>query len=350
MSKATPFWDRGRHADRRATLLLRGRIKRALRTHFEADGFVEVEVGQLQVSPGNEAHLHAFRTTFIGTDAARGDLYLHTSPEFACKKLLAAGETKIFDFARVFRNRERSDLHAPEFTMLEWYRASAAYEAIQRDCIDVLKLAAEIASNRELRFRDRSCDPQAEAERISVVDAFRYHAGIELLPTLSAHGQGDRDHLATRARRAGLDVAENDSWTDIFSKLLVSRVEPRLGIERPTILFEYPRCEAALARATPHDPRLAERFELYACGVELANGFGELTDPVEQRARFVAEMDEKERLYGERYPIDEDFLGALANMPPASGVALGFDRLVMLAAGAPRIDDVLWIPFPEGES
>jgi lysyl-tRNA synthetase class 2 len=350
MSEATPFWDRQRHADRRATLLLRGRIKAALRAHFEADGFVEVEAGQIQVSPGNEAHLHAFRTSFVSTDATSAALYLHTSPEFACKKLLAAGETKIFDFARVFRNRERGDLHAPEFTMLEWYRAGAPYADIQRDCIDVLKSAANIAGNRSLRFRDRNCDAHADPERITVADAFRYHAGVELLPTLSADGQGDRDHLATRARRAGLDVAADDNWADIFSKLLVSRVEPRLGLGRPTILYEYPRCEAALARATEHDPRVAERFELYACGVELANGFGELTDPVEQRTRFLSEMDEKQRVYGERYPLDEDFLAALAHMPPASGVALGFDRLVMLATGAPRIDDVLWTPFPGGRS
>ncbi len=348
MSEATPFWDRSRHADRRATLLLRGRIKAALRAQFETDGFTEVEAGQLQVSPGNEAHLHAFATSFVGTDAARGELFLHTSPEFACKKLLAAGETKIFDFARVFRNRECGDLHAPEFTMLEWYRAGAPYEDIQRDCLDVLRRAAEIAGTSALRFRDRSCDPRADADRITVADAFRYHAGVELLPSLSADGQGDRDHLATRARRAGLEVAKNDTWADIFSKLLVSRVEPKLGLGRPTILFEYPRCEAALARATPHDPRVSERFELYACGVELANGFGELTDPVEQRARFLAEMDEKQRVYGERYPLDEDFLAALAHMPPSSGVALGFDRLVMLATGAPRIDDVLWTPFPGG--
>jgi lysyl-tRNA synthetase class 2 len=348
MNQASPFWDRRRHADRRATLLLRGRIKAALRAHLEADGFIEVESGQLQLSPGNEAHLHAFGTTFVGTDASRENLYLHTSPEFACKKLLTAGETKIFDFARVFRNRERGDLHAPEFTMLEWYRAGAPYEDIQRDCLDVLKRATEIADNRSLRFRDRTCDAHFEAERITVSDAFRYHAGIELLPTLSAEGQGDRDHLATRARRAGCEVAADDTWADIFSKLLVSRIEPKLGLGRPTILVEYPRCEAALARATSNDPRVAERFELYACGVELANGFGELTDPVEQRARFLSEMEEKQRVYGERYPLDEDFLAALAHMPPASGVALGFDRLVMLAAGVPRIDDVLWTPFPVG--
>jgi lysyl-tRNA synthetase class 2 len=179
-----------------------------------------------------------------------------------------------------------------------------------------------------------------------VADAFAAHAGIDLMATLSDKGEGDREALAGRARRAGFEVARNDNWADIFSKLLVARVEPLLGLERPTILTEYPRCEAALAHACKHDPRLAERFELYVCGVELANGFGELTDPAEQRVRFEAEMDEKERVYDERYPIDEDFLAALAHMPQACGVALGFDRLVMLAVGARCLDDVLWTLAP----
>ena len=330
--------------------MLRNRIKKAVRRYFEANGFIEVECGALQVSPGNEAHLHAFSTELETPDARRARFYLHTSPEFACKKLLAAGETRIFDFARVFRNRERGALHAPEFTMLEWYRADAPYEEVQRDCLMILGIASDATGGELLRYRERSCDPHADVERLTVAEAFRYHAGIELLETVSNGGQGDRDHLATKARRAGLSVAENDTWSDIFSKVLASRIEPRLGNGRPTILFEYPRCEAALARAAGHDPRVSERFELYVCGVELANGFGELTDPTEQRARFEAEMDEKERVHGERYPLDEDFLAALAQMPPAGGVALGFDRLVMLAAGAPRIDDVIWTPLSDEES
>jgi lysyl-tRNA synthetase class 2 len=326
-------------------LLKRGRIAQAFRAHFLQDGFVEVECGALAVSPGNEAHLHAFATEASGPDGARTRLFLHTSPEFACKKLLAAGEEKIFDFARVYRNRERGTLHAPEFTMLEWYRANEVYERVQQDCIALMRLAAEIGGAKMFSFRGRDCDPRAEAERLTVAQAFTWHAGVELLDTLSAEGAGDRNALAVKARRAGLEVAADDNWADIFSKILVARVEPKLGIGKPTILCEYPRCEAALARASAHDPRVAERFEIYACGVELANGFGELTDPKEQRARFTHEMDEKERVYGERYPLDEDFLAALDRMPEASGVALGFDRLVMLAVGARKIDDVRWTPL-----
>ena len=342
----SPWWTPDRHADRRPALIQRGRIKAATRAWFEERGFTEVECGALAVSPGNEAHLHAFKTEAIETGGARRTLYLHTSPEFAAKKLLAAGETRIFDFARVFRNRERGPSHAPEFTMLEWYRANEDYDSVIADCVALVRLAAETTGAAQFEHRGRVCDPRAEAERLTVADAFTHHAGIDLLATLNERGEGQRDILATKARRGGFDVADNDNWADIFSKILVARVEPKLGIERPTILCEYPRCEAALARASARDPRVAERFELYVCGVELANGFGELTDPIEQRARFESEMAEKQRIYGERYPIDEDFLAALAHMPPASGVALGFDRLVMLATGSRKIGDVLWTPAP----
>jgi len=340
-----PWWDAQNHADRRPLLALRGRIKTGLRTWFEDQDFTEVECGVLAVSPGNEAHLHAFRTDRVRADGTSQPLYLHTSPEFAAKKLLAAGERQIFEFARVFRNRERTALHAPEFTMLEWYRVGAAVGQAMDDTVALVRGAARIADATALRFRDRACDPFADAEHLSVAEAFRIHAGIELMDMLDAHGVGDRNMFATRARRAGFSVAEDDGWSDIFSRVLAAAVEPRLGLGRLTLLTDYPRQEAALARPKPSDPRLSERFELYACGVELANGFGELTDPAEQRARFEAEMDEKQRVHGERYPLDEDFLAALAKMPSASGVALGFDRLVMLVSGAPRIDDVLWTPL-----
>jgi lysyl-tRNA synthetase class 2 len=297
------------------------------------------------VSPGNETHLHAFETRLTGPDGQSRALYLHTSPEFAAKKLLAAGEERIFDFARVFRNRESGRLHAPEFTMLEWYRAGEAYDSVIADSLAVLRLAADVAEAGTFRHRDLACDPRARADRLTVADAFTHLAGIDLLATLSADGEGDAGALRARARRGGIPLSDDDDWSDLFSKILTLRVEPRLGAERPCILYEYPVCEAALARVSPRDARVAERFELYACGVELANGFGELTDSVQQRARFETAMAKKQRVYGQRYPLDEAFLGALAQMPPASGVALGFDRLVMLATHAPNIDSVLWTPL-----
>ena len=272
-------------------------------------------------------------------------LYLHTSPEFAAKKLLAAGEVRIFDFARVFRNRERGRLHAPEFTMLEWYRAHEDYAAVIADSLALVRLTAEVVAVQAFSHRGVQCDPRAQAERLTVAEAFTHFAGIDLLATLSASGEGDAAALRVRARRGGIDVSDEDDWSDMFSKILTLRVEPRLGLERPCILYEYPVCEAALAKVSARDPRVAERFELYVCGVELANGFGELTDPVQQRARFEKEMAKKESVYGQRYPLDESFMDALSHMPPASGVAMGFDRLVMLATGAPNIDSVLWTPL-----
>jgi lysyl-tRNA synthetase class 2 len=350
MSQPSPWWARRVHADRQPLLRARRRVLAALRDHLETRDFVEVETAILQVSPGNETHLHAFATELAAPGGARRPLYLHTSPEFACKKLLAAGEPRIFEFARVFRNREQGTLHHPEFTMLEWYRTGESCEALMADCTNFLAIAAAAAGTDRFMFRGRDADPMAAPERLTVADAFMLHAGIDLMATLRDDGPPDRDGLVVQARAAGIRLADDDTWSDIFSRVLVERVEPQIGNGRATFLTEYPACEAALARPKPSDPRVAERFELFACGVELANGFGELTDPALQRTRLEAEMDRKEQLYGERYPIDEDFLSALAAMPPASGCALGFDRLVMLAARASRIDQVIWTPLPLDET
>ena len=343
----SPWWSATRHADIRPFLAARSAITKAIRAWFDEQGFAEVETGILQVSPGNETHLHAPRTELTSATGALATRYLRTSPEFACKKLLAAGEPRIFEFARVFRDRERGDLHLPEFTMLEWYRADAAYDAVMADSVVIIAHAAQATGIGRFSFRGRSADPFAEPELLTVAAAFERFAGIDLLATI-AGGEGDRAGLAAAAGTR-VRIADDDTWSDIFSKVLVEHIEPKLGQGRLTVLFEYPAPEAALARAKASDPRVAERFEIYACGVELANGFGELTDAQVQRRRFMQAMDEKARRYGERYPLDEDFLDAVAKMPEASGVALGFDRLVMLAGGALRIDQVVWTP-PAGEA
>jgi lysyl-tRNA synthetase class 2 len=346
VDQPSPWWSPARHADRKPFLLARNAMTRALRAWFEAQGFAEVETAILQVSPGNETHLHAPRTDLVGADGTRATRYLRTSPEFAAKKLLAAGEQKIFEFARVFRDRERGDLHLPEFTMLEWYRANAPYDAVIADSTAIIAHAARTTGIGRFSFRGRTADPLAEPELLTVAAAFERFAGIDLLATV-ASGNGERDRLAAAARDR-VRLTDDDTWSDIFSKILVEHVEPNLGQGRLTVLCEYPAPEAALARTKTSDPRVAERFEIYACGVELANGFGELTDAREQRRRFALAMDEKQRRYGERYPLDEDFLEAVAEMPEASGVALGFDRLVMLVSGALRVDQVVWTP-PAGE-
>ena len=341
------FWAPETHAERRPFLILRGEISRAVRDLFAALEFVEVETAALQVSPGNETHVHAMRTE-LASSTGRDQRYLRTSPEFACKKLLAAGERRIFEFARCYRNRESGVLHHPEFTMLEWYRAHGPYELLMDDCMAVIASAAKTSGARQFSFRDRTADPFAAPERITVTEAFERFAGIDLMAALPMEGP-DRRRFAKMAIDAGVNIPHEDTpnketWGDIFSRVLVEKIEPHLGIGRATILDAYPAVMSALARPKAGDARVAERFEVYVCGVEIANGFGELTDAAEQRRRLAAEMAEKERIYHERYPIDDDFIAALATMPPASGVALGFDRLVMLATGATRIDQVMWTP------
>jgi elongation factor P--(R)-beta-lysine ligase len=336
------FWAPDAHAERRPFLILRGEISRAVRDLFAEMEFIEVETATLQVSPGNETHIHAMRTE-LASPTGRDRRYLRTSPEFACKKLLAAGERRIFEFARCYRNRESGALHHPEFTMLEWYRAHGQYELLMHDCMAVVSRSAQTAGTRQFTFRERTANPLADPERITVTEAFKRFAGIDLMAALPLEGP-DRRRFAMMAIDAGVNIPNEDTWGDIFSRVLVEKVEPHLGIGRATILDEYPTVMSALARPKVSDSRVAERFEVYICGVEIANGFGELTDAVEQRRRLAAEMAEKERIYHERYPIDDDFIAALRIMPPACGVALGFDRLVMLAAGATRIDQVMWTP------
>jgi elongation factor P--(R)-beta-lysine ligase len=327
-SEPSPWWSAGRHADVRPFLVARNAITKAVRAWFEEQGFTEVETGVLQVSPGNETHLHAPRVRLVRPDGQHIQRYLRTSPEFACKKLLAAGETKIFEFARVFRDRERGRLHLPEFTMLEWYRANASYDAVMADAVVVIAHAAQATGIGRFSYSGKTADPFAEPELLTVAAAFERHAGVDLLATV-ADGQGNRENLAAAATTK-VRMTDDDTWSDIFSKILVEYVEPRLGQGRLTLLYDYPLPEAALARAKSADPRVAERFEIYACGVELANGFGELTDAEEQRRRFAQAMEQKQRRYGERYPLDEEVL-------------------VMLASGATAVDQVVWTP-PAGET
>ncbi len=345
MSGTEP-WQPGVHAHRRPALLMRSKLLAALRAFFAGRDFVEVETPALQVSPGMEPHIGALATELAEPfGSARHPLYLHTSPEFAMKKLLAAGEQRIYQIAHCWRDGERSPLHHPEFTMLEWYRAGETYEALMADCAALLAAAAWGVDEHRLRRGELQCNPFAAPARVTVAEAFIRHAGIDLLAVLDA-----RDALAAELRRIGLHAGETDTWEDLFHRVMLERIEPQLGVGAPTILCDYPLALAVNAKPSERDPRLAQRFELYVCGVELANGCTELTDAAEQRRRFAVDADLKERLYGVRVPIDEDFLAALAAMPPAAGIALGFDRLAMLTAGAERIDDVLWLPVAAGGS
>ena len=345
------WWQRDVLAKRLPALTVRNQVAVVTRQFFTEREFVEVETPALQVSPGIEPHLTAFETQLFEpfAEAHTRTLYLHTSPEFAMKKLLTAGMEKIFQLARVWRNGERSSTHHPEFTILEWYRVGAGWRDIAEDCETLVRsviLQARFNSESiQFKWRGLACDPLAAWEYISVNEAFKKHCGIDLLATAPEPLNPDPVLLAVEAKRAGVRVDPNDQWDEIFFRIYLEKIEPKLGVGAPTVLYDYPLCMGALARQSPVDGRVAERFEVFVCGVELANGFGELTDAVEQLRRFKSDIERKQEIAGYSYPIDEDFLDALVvGMPEASGVALGFDRLVMLCAGADKIEDVLWAP------
>ncbi len=346
-----PWWQREVFAERLPALLVRNQVTVATRQLFTEREFVEVETPAIQVSPGTEPHLTAFETQIFepfSKDHA-SKLYLHTSPEFTMKKLLTAGMKKIFQLAKVWRNGERSSTHHPEFTMLEWYRAGAGWRDIAEDC-EVLIRRVILESHSDavtinIKWRGQVCDPFADWEYLSVNDAFKKYCGINLLATAPEPLKPEPFLLAIEAKRIGVRVNPKDKWDEIFFRIYLEKIEPKLGVGVPTVLYDYPLSMAALARPNPNDGRVAERFEVFVCGLELANGYGELTDAAEHLRRFELDIERKKEIAGCSYPIDKDFLNALsAGMPAASGVALGFDRLVMLCAGVDKIEDVLWAP------
>ncbi len=322
---------------------VRARLNAAARAALGGMGYEEVETPCLVPAPGMEPHIDAFRATFRPEGGPERPLWLHTSPEYAMKRLLADGMERVFQLSRVFRNGEISRTHNPEFTMLELYRAGTDYRGIMADTERTLAACARALAGDGAALvarAGRALDFTAPCEVVTVQEAFQRHAGLDL----AACG-GDAARLAAAARAAGHDPGPGgESFDDVFFRVMLDAVEPRLGVDRPTWLVDWPASMAALSRVKPNDPRWAERFELYAGGLELANGFTELTDAKEQRARLAEEQKLRARLGRPVYPLDERFLGALARLPPSGGVAVGWDRVLMLLAGAESIDEVLLFP------
>lgn len=329
---AQPTWHPESLAARLPFLKRRALLTQATRAFFTARGFTEVETPYAVPAPGEEVHLRTFATEREATDGTREKLWLHTSPEFAMKKLLVAGAGKIFQLARVWRNAEGSALHAPEFTMLEWYEPGLGFTGLMDQTEAYLRaVLPETVTCRGITTN------LSRFERLTMQEAFARYVGADLLATAN--------NAQALAAQANTRLRENETWEDLFFRLLLDRVEPNIGRDHPTFLTHWPAAQAALARRDPADSRVAERFELFICGMELANAFHELTDPEEQRARFQEDRARRHALTGPDWPLDEDFLAALEHgMPPTAGIALGFDRLAMLASGADRIDQVLWLP------
>ena len=319
--------------DRLPFLLRRNLVLRGARAFLEARGCVEVETPYAVPTPGEEVHLQPFHTVQEAPDDVQQNLFLHTSPEFAMKRIVAATGLPVFQFARVWRNGEGSHLHAPEFTMLEWYQPNMTLEGL----MDETEALLQAVLPPILHHSGHSLNISGPFERLTMQEAFHRHASVDLLPT-----EGNAQALANAA---GCTLREGETWEDLFFRLLMERIEPAIGRTRPTFLTHWPASQAALARKSPQDPRVALRFELYAAGMELANAFEELTDATEQRLRFEADRHQRKTLYPNRpdWPVDEKLLSALPHMPTCSGIALGFDRLVMLACGTTRIQNVLWI-------
>lgn len=340
------WWNPDRIALLLPNLRARNQIISLIKDWFKSEEFLEVETSVLQNSPGLEPHLIAFQTRLLKPFSASGSTkYLQSSPEYAMKKLLVAGMTKIFQVARCYRNAEHSMIHQPEFTMLEWYRSDATWRRTANDTEALIKAAASVTGRKEVNFKDNMCDLLKPFDYLTVNEAFSKFAKIDLRLSLIDPKLPDSSKLARMAADSGIRIEKGDSWDVLFDRILIEKVEPKLGLCRGTVLYDYPLPLAALARESPEDPCVAERFEVYICGVELANGFGELSDPVEQRQRFERDLTKKKALGMAVYPIDEDFLDALeVGMPSSSGVALGLDRLVMLLVGAKCIEDVIWAP------
>ena len=335
-------------------LLQRNKIIKAIKTFFVTEKFTEVDTPILQYSPGMEVHLFGFETKF--NDITRNNpqkLYLHTSPEFSMKKLLSFGLQNIFQFTHTFRNEVVSPTHYPEFTMLEWYRTGYNYKKLMTDCEEILRqtLASINATYFEYTTPQnikKTCYTNNGIEKLTIKEAFEKYCHFDILSTIDNPENPSKILLSNKIKELNLNIniTDIDTWDDIFEKLMFEYIEENLGINKPTILYEYPIHQAALSKQSPTNKNIAERFELYVCGIELANAFTELTDRSIQEKRFLKDQKTKKDLYGSTFPIDEEFLFSLDNLQSCTGIAMGIDRLIMLATHAKDIKDTLWIEIP----
>lgn len=336
-------WSRLKNPLLQKRLVMRARIIQLVREFFISQGFVEMETPLVVHAAGQEPYLDPFQVSFLGPQQEKVPAYLITSPEYAHKKLLAVGFKKTFEITRSFRGGEPwGGTHNPEFTMIEWYRAGADYKKIMGDVERMVYGVARSTKQIKIPYRGRSIDLTPPWEKLSMQKAWERYAGIKKGADIC-----NRKILLKLCCERGYRVKKTESYDDLFFKIFLTEVEPKLGVEKPTFLFDYPVSMAALARKKKNDPRWAERFEIYAGGLELGNAFSELNDAKEQRKRFLGEQSLRRKLGKPFIPLDEDFLNALSHMPPSAGIAFGIDRLVMLLTDAKSIDEVVAFPASE---
>ena len=293
-------------AGRKKALQQRARVLQEFRHFFTENGYLEIETPYRIPTPAPEAHIDAVPS---------GTWFLHPSPELCMKRLMAAGYGKVFQICRCWRERERGNLHLPEFTLLEWYRAGGDYRSLMEECEELIRfIARAIGTGRTIQFRKSEMDLSSPWERISVKEAFQRYSHTTVTEALEK---------------------------DLFDEIMVQDIEPKLGLRKPTFIYDYPAQRGALARLKQEDPTVAERFELYMGGLELANGFSELVDPEEQRKRFLRENENRQSNGKPIYSMPDKFLAELKDMPPSAGIALGVDRLVMVFLDAKTIDEVV---------
>lgn len=306
---------------------------KSIRSFFDAKDYLEVETSYLVKTPGEEVHLEPFHTVYETPQGEKQSLFLHTSPEFAMKRIVAELHQPVYQLARVWRNKEGGATHSPEFTMLEWYHPHCSLMGL----MDETEQLCKILFPQQVNYQDQQIRFDMPFEKLTIQEAFQKYVGVDILLLCD-----DSQKLAETAK---CSLRPNETWEDLFFRLLLDKIEPNIGRKRPTFLTHWPVQQAALAKVDPNDNRVALRFELYAGGLELANAFEELTDPVEQKKRFLLDRKQRALLYPDAptWEIDEVFLQTLSSMPPCSGIAVGVDRLVMLATGVKNIQDILWI-------
>lgn len=331
---------------------VRERVIDAIREFFKSQGFHEVETPLLLPAPSTEPFLEVFKTELKDDQGKRWEAFLPSSPEYAMKKLLSAGSGSIFQITKSFRNGEgRSSRHNPEFTILEWYHVGGDYWSVAAQFEKLLRFVAVATASHERRgpavrerresdlwYQGRWYDLSSPWQKISVSEAFLKYASIDTETML------DEQKLKRVAKQKGYRVDKRTTWEEVWNQIIANEIEPRLGVTGPTILYDYPLSQAALAKKAK-DHRFAQRWEVYLAGLELGNCFSELTDWREQEARCLADLAERKRLGKTEYPMDTDFIDALRlGMPETGGIAVGVDRLATLFADVPSIQDVLFFP------